>query len=498
MKQNIKKYIIIYGLVTILITAAILPKQLNNLDELWNYNFARNIFEGKLPYKDFNMIQMPLLPIICGTFLKILGNELIVMRVLGIFLNATIMFLLYKIFEELKINKYYIYVCIAAIYILYFKYFCIDYNFAILLITLLSIYIELKWLDKNKEILKDNNKKEILLGILVGTSILFKQSTGLFLSVIFVFYKLLVVTKKQELKVVIKIVIERLIGVCIPIILLCTYIIVNNIWNEFLDYTIYGIKTFNNIILYNNLIRFNIIGILSILVPMVMLYMYFKVIVKKIDTDEQKNIFVLFVYSVASFIVAFPISDSIHFLIGSMPTIISMLYITWLRLKKIEFSNKIKIIFKVLSEYILVFLVTCSCCFIVLLYFMNYESFSNKKHFKYIVSNLDNNITEIDNFIFEQNKNGKKVYILDATACLYMIPIDKYNKNYDMFLKGNLGKKGEKGQIENLQNEENVIVLIINSNYNRNWQNPERVRQYIIDNWNKKGEIEQFDIYEKE
>ena len=79
-----------------------------------------------------------------------------------------------------------------------------------------------------------------------------------------------------------------------------------------------------------------------------------------------------------------------------------------------------------------------------------------------------------------------------------MIPIDKYNKNYDMFLKGNLGKKGEKGQIENLQNEENVIVLIINSNYNRNWQNPERVRQYIIDNWNKKGEIEQFDIYEKE
>jgi len=29
-----------------------------------------------------------------------------------------------------------------------------------------------------------------------------------------------------------------------------------------------------------------------------------------------------------------------------------------------------------------------------------------------------------------------------------MIPIDKYNKDYDMFLKGNIGKDGEQGQIE--------------------------------------------------
>ena len=94
----------------ILITAAILPKKLNNLDELWNYNFARNILEGKIPYKDFNMITTPLLPIVCGIFLKIFGNELIVMRVIGIFLNATILFSLYKIFKELKINKYFIYV----------------------------------------------------------------------------------------------------------------------------------------------------------------------------------------------------------------------------------------------------------------------------------------------------------------------------------------------------------------------------------------------------
>ena len=388
--------------------------------------------------------------------------------------------------------------CVGAIYILYFKYFCIDYNFAILLITLLSIYIELKWLNKNKEILKDNEKKEILLGIIVGTSILFKQTTGLFLSVIFIFYKLLVVIKKQEFKIVIKIVIERLIGVCIPIIALCIYITLNNIWKEFFNYAIYGIKTFNNVILYNNLIKADfIIGVLSILVPLTILYMYFKVIVKKINTDKQKNIFILFAYSVACFIVVFPIADSIHFLIGSMPTIIAIIYIVWEILKDIKVSNKIKIICKVLSEYIILFLITYACCLIVL-YFINYKSFSNKNHFKCIPSYLDDNITEIDNYIIEQNRSGKKVYILDATACIYMIPLDQYNKNYDMFLKGNLGADGEIGQIENLQKEENIVVLIKNDSYNRNWQNPEQVRKYIIDNWTKKGEIEQFDIYEKE
>ena len=496
MKKNnmIKRNIVIYIIMLILLMASILPRKLNDLDELWNYNFARNIYDGKLPYKDFNMLQMPLLPIICGTILKIFGNELIVMRAIGIFLNATILFMAYRILEQLKINKYYIYLSLGVIYILYFKYFCVDYNFAILLI----IYIELKHLNNNNnDIFKNYKKNEILLGILVGTSILFKQTTGLFLSIIFIFYKLLLVSQKQELKIVIPIICRRLIGVCIPIIILCIYLTLNNIWYEFLDYAIWGIKTFDNVILYNNLIKFNILGILSILVPLTMLYMYFKVIIKKVNTNEQKNIFILFVYSIASFIVVFPISGSTHFLIGSMPTLIAIIYISWLKLKDIKISNKIKKICKISSEYIILFLIEYSCCFIII-YFINYNNFSSKNHYKYILSNLDANITQIDNYILEQNENWKKVYILDARACLYMIPLDKYNKNYDMFLKGNLGTKGEIGQIENLEKEENIVVLILNDNYSRNWQNPEKVRKYIINNWNKKGEIGKFDIYEKE
>ena len=100
----------------------------------------------------------------------------------------------------------------------------------------------------------------------------------------------------------------------------------------------------------------------------------------------------------------------------------------------------------------------------------------------------------MEEYIQKQNKN---VYILDATAAIYTIPINQYTKNYDMFNKGNLGADGEEGIIEDLQEKENYIVLIKNEQYSSNWQNPEKVRKYIIENMNKMGEIDAFDIYEK-
>lgn len=36
----------------------------------------------------------------------------------------------------------------------------------------------------------------------------------------------------------------------------------------------------------------------------------------------------------------------------------------------------------------------------------------------------------------------------------------------------------------------------MNSKYKRNWQNPENVRNYIINNKEKTGEIGNFEIYE--
>ena len=51
------------------------------------------------------------------------------------------------------------------------------------------------------------------------------------------------------------------------------------------------------------------------------------------------------------------------------------------------------------------------------------------------------NINKIDEFILSNEKKGKSVYILDAAAAMYMIPLNKYNKDYDMLMQGNFGSK---------------------------------------------------------
>lgn len=495
MKNKIFKNILIILILFLSVSAVIMPKELNNLDEIWNYNFARNIADGLLPYRDFNMVQMPLLPITCGTILKLTLNELMVMRVLASILITSILYVTYKTFKLLKINQYICNILIIGIYLLMYNHFCIDYNYATLLIILITIYCELK----NKEIL-DVNKKDFFLGILVGTSILFKQTTGLFFSVVFVFYKVLIVTNKEELIKALKIVCIRGNGVLLPVLGLVFYLIYNNIWYDFLDYTLYSLNTFTNRKPYLGLIRGDygvLIAILSILVPITIVGLYITTVCKTIKTENQKKLFILFAYSVASFMVVYPIADDIHFLIGSFPTLITLGYIIWLMHKKIDDKNLVYWFkyFTKCTVLLMTIIIVFNSSLQLIRYFTNCEKYNELKHFKYIKPSISS-IKNVGDFILDQNQNGKEVYILDATAAIYMIPIDKYNKDFDMFLKGNIGSKGEEGQIEKLEKKTNTIVLIMNKKYQSNWQNPEKVREYIVNNWTKVGQIENFDIYE--
>lgn len=55
-KQKIAE-ILLFILIFLAILSIILQKEIKDLDEIWNYTFAKNISEGIIPYKDFNMLQ---------------------------------------------------------------------------------------------------------------------------------------------------------------------------------------------------------------------------------------------------------------------------------------------------------------------------------------------------------------------------------------------------------------------------------------------------------
>lgn len=493
MKKEKIYNLLLFILIFLSILSTIILNPLNNLDEIWNYNFARNISNGLIPYKEFNIIITPLLSIICGLILKITVDELIVMRIIAAILCSSILYITYKIFNLVNIKKEYAIIFTFFIGYLFKDIFCIDYNYGNLLIALLLIYQEIKNYQKEEKIITVDIKQDIFIGILAGLSITIKHTIGIFICLVALANKALFIKNKEELKSYIKSFCYRIIGIFIPIILLILYLILNQTFGDFINYTIKGISEFTNIISYSNLIRLNLIGILSILVPITLIYAW----VKTVILEKNKKIYLIMVYGTATFAVCFPISDKIHFLIGSLPTIIIIFYELYNMFKKLLKSNKsIKIMgFITLTiYYIIIFFLIYYSILNLYNYFLKINSCSDLKHFKYIPisQELETQIKIVENYI---NTNKGDVKILDSAAAIYMIPIDRYNKDYDMFNKGNFGINGEQRIIKEIENSENTIYLILKEDYTKNWQTPLKIIEYVKQNKRKIDTIEIFDIY---
>lgn len=195
-KSNIIKNIMIFLGIMIAVSSVVLTRWLGDLDEIWNFNFARNMANNLVPYRDFNMVQMPLLPIIVSSFLRIFGNKLIVTRVLAVLLGSAILFMTYQILSVLKVHSYVKIVSTLFLFLVLADYICLDYNFAILLVLLCIMYLELKRSRRKKKI--DHEKKyDFLIGVLAGICFCFKQSTGAIILIITIAYSALQIRKKK-------------------------------------------------------------------------------------------------------------------------------------------------------------------------------------------------------------------------------------------------------------------------------------------------------------
>lgn len=547
MKEKSKRLICnisIFLIIALAIAVVVIPKAIGNLDELWNFNFANNVENGLVPYRDFNMVQTPLLPMVNAIFLAIFGNELIVMRILACLLCAGVLFTFYKILNLLKANKGVSLFVVMALFYMLKDYFCMDYNFAVLFVTLIIIYIELKRILYNKENInatevgdtieslntnkscrqsstnkeiKANNKTDLknnelnnwktdlILGILAGICIMLKQSTGVIVTIALLGYNLLLVRSKEEFIQYLKSTGIKILGVLIPVTLIFIYLAINGAVDDFWDYCIAGIKTFTNKIPYSRLLDNEklYIKILSIVAPITFMGTFLYSVFKR-----NKTFLIISSLSIASFSAVYPIADEVHFLIGILPTGIIICVILDFLIKAIvrgisklinKISNREKYI-NIWLEYFLIFMV------IGLTAWYGYKSIPNikdyfanckndVKHFANIVITdyTYQKIQAMDYFIKSQDK---PVYILDAEAALYQIPLDIYYKDYDMFLIGNIGSKGEEGQIEKLQKDTNKIVIIKSDGVSLNWQNPNKVREYVKQNMDYKYSILYFDVYE--
>ena len=545
----------------------ILSKEISNLDEIWNYNTARQIMLGNLPYKNLSMITTPLLPFIVSIFLKLFGDELLTFRIISAFILTILFFMMYKIIFNVTKNKVYSIISTSLIMIIFKGNFALDYNIFAVLINLLILYIELSFKDtKPKRKIFNYN---FCIGLLAGLAFLTKQTIGCFIILEVCLIQFICAENDKELKAnarkYFRNLLIRILGIFITIFIFALYLIISNSLSDFIDYAVLGLKTFSNKIPYRSLFENNklIIKILSVILPIFFVEELIRKIVlaiifnkkeqsnstiassinnvqqnnlnvnSKNDSEEifknnighKSNLDYVFYYSIFMIIIEYPITDENHFLIANLfllmyglIMIFNLKYIENFKMltesniesyiknsnenndysntqrknlneknsSKIK-SNKVEKLNTLLNVFYSIMLAITICVLNVMSYnnFKTYQKFNvskNVNHYKnlYVSQYLIDRINSIDDVI--KNNQNKTIYIVDAEAAIYDIPLDRYYKNYDMFLNGNIGKDGADGIIEDIKNSKDSIYIIKKDGMNLNWQTPTEVLDYIRNN----------------
>jgi len=424
-----------------------------NMDEIWNYGFAYNIATGLIPYKDFNMVVTPLFPLLGSIFLVIFGKNFLVYHIFGTLVCTIIYYLMDKV---ISIGKYIAFALLLFVALPNYSLFCV------LLLYLLML-------------MEDKKSNDYLIGVVLGLTFLTKQNIGVMLCIPTLFTK--------DIKKILK----RIIGFLIPNIIFVIYLLKSNTLFEFIDYCFLGLSSFAK---ENYVIKYQYLTIISIIC----------LINKYRKNKDIKIIYILFFQTLA-----YPIFDVYHTFIPLVPTI--GYFVNEIKIVKFkeEHINKFiktlpKIFFCTFEIFILI-----NC--IITIYnkksTSNIELFPNEIDiFKYRA--LDIYVTKDLNIVSEYLKDHKeeKVYIIDMDAYLYKLEAKLQLTKYDLLNDGNLGKNGAHKIIQDFEQicSKNKCIYLINEKkiFTDRVQTNDEIVKYVINNYNKTGNISIFSIYESE
>ena len=506
---NILTQFSIFTLSLVIFLVARLANPATDLDEVWNYNTANAFAMGLIPYKQVSMITTPLLPMINSIFLKVVFNGIMTYRVLMGIVFALIVLFIYLIIKELSNKKLLSYICAFFIGTLLIKKFLLDYNYLFLLISLVIAFLEIRDIKKNENF---NFNHNLCVGVLTGLAFLTKQTIGLLLIFVMVF-EVFIYMKKSGFNLkfdkFIKLIGIRILGMMVPIIIFLIYLGITGAFNDFINYAIKGVREFSNNVPYYRLFDSNdkVVSIISRLFIIVYIPLFITFILESIKNkklkDELINIYVLAFCSIPVIAIIYPISDDFHLMVASVYALIIIAYLLILVLKKIDGFIKIDIFYKKLLLIGILFI-------IILISFKNLIIERNInvkenvlvpfKHYEgiYVPEYLSKRISDVTDKVRTYSNSGKESIIVDAEAAIYDIVLNRYKKNYDMLLIGNIGKNGVEKIINEIKDSHNVYYFVKNPQYALNWQLPEDIVDYIRNNLKYHETVSVFDVYYKD
>ena len=416
---------------------------------------------------------------------------------------------IYLIIRELSSKKLLSYICAFFIGTLLIKKFLLDYNYLFLLISLVIAFLEIRDIKKNENF---NFNHNLCVGFLTGLAFLTKQTIGILLIFVMIFEVFIYMKKSGfDLKFnkFIKLIGVRILGMMVPIIIFLIYLGITGAFNDFINYAIKGVREFSNNVPYYRLFDSNdkVVSIISRLFIIVYIPLFITFILECVKNkkmkDELMNIYVLAICSIPVIAIIYPISDDFHLIVASVFALIVVAYLLIFLLNEIDKFVKIDAFYKKLLLIGLLFI-------IILISFKNAIIERNLnikenvlvplKHYEgiYVPKYLSNRISDVTDKVRSYSNSGRESIIIDAEAAIYDIVLNKYKKNYDMLLIGNIGERGVEKIINEIKDSHNVYYFVKNPQYALNWQLPEDIIDYIRNNLKYHETVSVLDVYYKD
>ncbi len=415
-----------------------------SLDEIWNYGFSYNIYNGEIPYKDFNMVITPIYPMIMSIFLMI-NSSILTMHIVNSLMLTGMIYLIEKL-----INKKYNISIFLILLIFPMSLIFPSYNIFLLMLLILIIYLEKK------------NSNDYLIGFILGFFILTKQSVGVFVALVSLYY-----LNKDKSKVI-----RRIIGCFIPCFCFLIYLIISNSFSSFLDLCLFGLFDFGKS--NSNFNYLFVIGICLLILNILLIK----------NSKDKLNYY----YLLSFFSIIIPLFDLYHVLIYFF----SFIFIYLLE-EDISFKCKY------LNIELFIFGLLIGIVFVGSFYRFNDKVYfpNNINHFEYRMVNdkyLDYSDT-INGRFLEYRELGYKVIFLSADGYYFKLINDIDIDYLDLINSGNWGYNGSSKALNKIKNCKNCVFFLDEKEIGLNKQTDQKLLKYVINNGCIKEEFGNYKVY---
>ena len=409
-----------------------------DMDLIWNYGFSKNVSDGLIMYKDFNMVITPLYPMITGLLMKIFSTNIIIFYIINTFYALLTLIVVYKLDKKI-IFPFFIYFLFNT---------APGYNTLSVFYVFLLIYLE------------KNNKSDYLIGLVISLSFLTKSSIGIFLALPSLYY----IRKPKKI-------LKRLIPFLITNLLVIGYFYFNNALYDYINFAFLGLLDFKN---GNG--NYNIITIISILIVIYIIREYVK-------TKDFELLYIL-----SFMIMAYPLFNTSHFLLAIIPLVYYLL-------------KKYKNLTNLINKTALIF-ICIPILALIINYIACYPKYDNNLFkYRYLQNEYMSDIEALKKYFIDNNINADNIYFILMNSYLYKLALNMPINEFDLPLKGNLGYNGEEELIKKIDNLKNGSIIIVNNAYYEKTddgaknQSSKKIYDFITKNYSTIGQFHKFKVY---